>query len=234
MSNSFFRFKQFTIWQDRCAMKVGTDGVLLGAWADVSGVKRVLDIGTGTGLVSLMIAQRCDAVIHAVEIDDDAAVQAVENVRSSPWQEKVTVSHIDFRELSKENRYDLIVSNPPYFVDSLVSPDQKRCLARHNDELTFSELTGKAVSLLNPGGRLTLIIPSDIEIPVINLAAEHQLFPIRKTYVQTKTGMAPKRLLLTFGLSMANCVTDILVVELSRHVYSESYINLTKDFYLKM
>ena len=134
MSNPYFQFKQFTVWHDKCAMKVGTDGVLLGAWASVQNAHKILDVGTGTGLVALMLAQRSlpDADIIALEIDEAAAGQARENVTRSPWKERVEVVQTDFRDYQSSDKFDVIVSNPPYFVDSLECPDQQRNAARHN------------------------------------------------------------------------------------------------------
>ena len=133
MSNPYFQFKQFTVWHDKCAMKVGTDGVLLGAWTSVESAHRILDIGTGTGLVALMLVQRSlpDANIVALEIDEAAVGQARENIIRSPWKERVEVVQADFRKYRSSDKFDVIVSNPPYFVDSLECPDRQRTAARH-------------------------------------------------------------------------------------------------------
>ena len=150
MSQPFFQFKQFTVWHDKCAMKVGTDGVLLGAWTPVESSARILDIGTGTGLVALMLAQRCSASVIALEIDGKAAQQAAENITRSPWGSRIEVVCQDFRLYSNKNnslKYDTIVSNPPYFTDSLKCPDSQRNTARHNDNLSYEELL-KGVSNL--------------------------------------------------------------------------------------
>ena len=135
MPNPYFQFKQFTVRHDKCAMKVGTDGVLLGAWAPVQDVKRILDVGAGSGLISLQLAQRNpEAVITSVEIDPAAAAQAQENIQSSPWSNRMEVVCCDFRKYHPEDKFDLIVSNPPYFVDALRCPDNQRCMARHTSE----------------------------------------------------------------------------------------------------
>ena len=154
MSNPYFQFKQFTVWHDQCAMKVGTDGVLLGAWASVERARRILDIGTGTGLVALMLAQRSllDAKIVALEIDEAAAGQARENVARSPWQERIEVVQADFKKYRSSDKFDVIVSNPPYFVDSLECPDRQRAAARHNDSLTYEELLEGVNRLLAADG----------------------------------------------------------------------------------
>ena len=136
MRNPFFSFKQFTVRHDRCAMKVGTDGVLLGAWADVRHSRSILDVGTGTGLIALMLAQRCpQAQIVGIDIDEAAVGQALENMSASPWAERLSAQCQDVRSLCQEGCYDTIVSNPPYFVDSLKCPDEQRTTARHTDTL---------------------------------------------------------------------------------------------------
>lgn len=153
MSQPFFQFKQFTVWHDKCAMKVGTDGVLLGAWTPVESSARILDIGTGTGLVALMLAQRCSASVIALEIDETAAQQAAENITRSPWGNRIEVVCQDFRLYSNKNnslKYDTIVSNPPYFTDSLKCPDSQRNTARHNDNLSYEELLKGVSNLLSP------------------------------------------------------------------------------------
>lgn len=215
-------------------MKVGTDGVLLGAWADVSKAKYILDIGTGTGLISLMVAQRSEAEIVALEIDSDAADQARENVSASPWSRRITVEQKDFCLFQTQLKFDVIVSNPPYFVNSLKSPDKQRNGARHTGGLNFYNLITKAATLLFPDGQLSLIIPVEAEKLVMKIAAECNLFPAKQTYIQTTPGAFPKRLLVSYELGRKECVTDYLTVELSRHIYSEEYINLTEKYYLNM
>ena len=213
MPNPYFSFKQFTVYHDRCAMKVGTDGVLLGAWADVVSARNILDIGTGTGLISLMMAQRCNARIRAVDIDADAVEQARGNVAASPWQDRIEVELQDICHFTSETLFDVIVSNPPYFTDSLKCPERQRNIARHTDLLDFDKLAESAARLLHSEGVLHL---------------SHQ------TLIHTKPGTEPRRVLLAFKFSVDKCVTDDLTIELSRHVYSEEYIALTKEFYLKM
>ncbi len=236
MPNPYFSFKQFTVRHDRCAMKVGTDGVLLGAWADVSAARRVLDIGTGTGLIALMIAQRCaDARITAIDIDSDAVGQARENVSASPWADRIVVEQHDLNLYGTDGRFDLIVSNPPYFNDSLKCPDAQRSAARHTDGLTFHTLIERAVALLAKDGRFAVIIPTDGMSLFLEIASGHGLHLRRRTLVRTKPGAIPKRVLLSFGLSSEIAtVEDELVIELERHVYSEEYIALTREFYLRM
>lgn len=232
MSNPYFQFKQFTVWHDKCAMKVGTDSVLLGTWADVSHAKNILDVGAGTALISLMMAQRSDASIYAVEIDENAVCQAKENIKRSPWQERIHVVHSDYSLFDPEIKFDLIVSNPPYFSDSLQSPDNQRNTARHTKELTYEELIKKTASLLHTNGIFSLVLPIDILEKIKIISAEYQLFPIRQTNVYTKPGIPAKRVLISFGFNQTRCITDNLTIELSRHVYTEEFKALTKDFYL--
>ena len=233
MSNPYFQFKQFTVWHDQCAMKVGTDGVLLGAWASVEGARRILDIGTGTGLVALMLAQRSlpDAKIVALEIDEAAAGQARENVVRSPWRERVQA---DFKKYQSSDKFDVIVSNPPYFVDSLECPDRQRATARHNDSLTYGDLLEGVSELLADDGLFTVVIPSDVADRVKEIAFAKKLYAVRQLHVITKPGGVSKRTLITFSFSVQECVVEELLTELARHQYSEEYIALTREYYLNM
>lgn len=235
MPQPYFQFKQFTVWHDKCAMKVGTDGVLLGAWTPTDSARRILDVGTGTGLVALMLAQRCEApFITALEIDKDTAVQAQENIDRSPWKERIEVIQGDFNHFHSSFQYDLIVSNPPYFIDSLECPDRQRNSARHNAHLSYKELLKGVAGLLSPDGRFALVIPWDVAAYVIELAETYALYPSRQLLVMTKTNDKPKRTLLSFTFKKQECLTEQLLIEIARHQYSEEYIRLTKDFYLKM
>lgn len=235
MPNPFFAFKQFTIYHDRCAMKVGTDGVLLGAWTDLTDSRRVLDIGTGTGLIALMLAQRSvQAQITAIDIDSDAVSQAQENIQASPWRERVGASLQDLRTYTPNARFDTIVSNPPYFVDSLKCPDGQRNTARHTDTLSINGLLEKVAELLTPEGRFSVVLPFEQTEQLVNVAAACGLYPSRHTAVVTRPGLPPKRTLMEFRHSPIRYQPDELVIELERHVYSEDYIALTRDFYLKM
>lgn len=236
MSNPYFQFKQFTVWHDQCAMKVGTDGVLLGAWASVGGAHRILDIGTGTGLVALMLAQRSlpDARIVALEIDEAAAGQARGNVARSPWQERIEVVQADFKKYRSLDKFDVIVSNPPYFVDSLACPDRQRASARHNDLLTYDDLLEGVSKLLADDGLFTVVIPSDVADRVKEIASAKKLYASRQLQVITKSGGVPKRTLITFSFSVQECVVEELLTELARHQYSEEYIALTREYYLNM
>lgn len=235
MPNPYFSFKQFTIRHDRCAMKVGTDGVLLGAWTDLSHSRRLLDIGTGTGLIALMLAQRCpDGRITAIDIDADAVGQARENILASPWKDRVEAELQDICTYTGQGLFDTIVSNPPYFIDSLKCPDSQRTTARHTDSLDADRLIGKVTELLTPDGRFSLVLPAEQTDDLLRLAAGKGLYPSRHTWVITRPGLPPKRVLLEFRKTPTAFHPDELVIELERHVYSEEYIALTKDFYLKM
>lgn len=235
MPNTSFQFKQFTVNHDKCAMKVGTDGVLLGAWAPVGNAKQILDVGTGTGLIALQLAQRnpC-ARITALEIDFVAAVQANENVHSSPWADRIEVVCSDFRDFQSEGKFDLIVSNPPYFMDALKCPDEQRCTARHAGGLNYDLLFRHSAHLLEEEGVLSLIIPVEAERTIIDAAWSHKMFPSHCMRVFTKPGKPCRRVMFTFGFQEKKCTEENLCIELSRHAYTPEYVDLTKEFYLRM
>lgn len=235
MSKPYFQFKQFTVFHDKCAMKVGTDGVLLGAWASIDDAKRILDVGTGTGLIALQMAQRSpQSLITAIEIDTAAAEQATENVSHSPWADRIDVICKDFRYYTSDEKFDLIVSNPPYFVDALKCPDEQRCTARHTGLLNYDLLFNRSASLLKEEGVVSIIIPSEAEKAVIDAAWSHHFFPQQRLQVFTKPGKPCRRILLVFGFEMKMCKEERLYIETEDKGYSEEYIALTKDFYLKM
>ncbi|WP_291530444.1 tRNA1(Val) (adenine(37)-N6)-methyltransferase [Bacteroides sp. UBA939] len=235
MSNPYFQFKQFTVWHDKCAMKVGTDGVLLGAWASVDKVQQILDVGTGTGLIALLLAQRnMQAQITALEIDEVAASQAEENIARSPWSDRVKVVCADFRLFHPESKYDLIISNPPYFVDALNCPDKQRNMARHTCELNYELLFRHSAKMLQEQGSVCVIIPAEVEKLVIDTAWKYKLFPSRSLRVFTKPGKPCRRVLLSFSLQENECINDILCIEETHHQYTPEYIALTREFYLNM
>ncbi len=237
MSNNFFRFKQFTVFQQHCAMKVGTDGVLLGAWANVARKNHILDIGTGTGLIALMLAQRNEeAQIKAIDIDKQCILQAHLNVHSSPFANRINVEKESFQEYAvKTNaRYDLIVSNPPYFQNALKSPCQSRNQARHNDTLSFFEIISQGTSILNEDGRIVLILPHEFKQQLLDYASKAHLFATRMTNVFPLPHKPAKRLLVEFGLQKIECVEDNLTIELTRHQYTDEFISLTQAFYLNL
>lgn len=235
MPNPFFKFKQFTVYHDRCAMKVGTDGVLLGAWTDLSQTRRILDIGTGTGLIALMLAQRNpEAQITAIDIDAEAVKQACENFSASPWSNRLKAIQQDVCHYTEISLFDTIVSNPPYFIDSLKCADNQRTTARHTDSLDAQRLLKKVSELLAPDGRFSLILPADQTNELIRIAQIQGLHPSRLTQVITRPGLPPKRSLVEFQKTIQPIQANELVIELERHVYSEGYTSLTRDFYLKM
>ena len=236
-----FRFKQFFIEDSKCAMKVGTDGVLLGAWAPVSGYGlrvtgyRILDVGTGSGLIARMLMQRCpEAEVEGIDIDAAAVEQARENgvkAYCSSLQEWKN----DNRQSSNRQSYDLIVSNPPYFQNSLKNPDKGREMARHTDTLPFKELIKYSARLLREGGRLALILPAESEMEIRQLAAAEDLFLTHVTRVYSKESKPARRVLLSFEKSSSRDLeidTDTLVLEDEKGGRSAAYSELTKDFYL--
>lgn len=235
MSNDYFKFKQFTVFHDRCAMRVGTDGVLLGAWVSIQDASRVLDVGAGSGLIALQVAQRNPkARITAVEIDPEAAGQAFENVGRSPWAKRIEVLHMDFKEYAPLEKFDFLVSNPPYFVDALRSPDERRRMARHTGGLDYGLLFRHALDVLVPKGRIGIIIPSEVEMLALESAFAWGWFLGRRTNVYTKPGKKCRRLLLEFCANPVTCVTADLYIECAEGGYSTEYKSLTRDFYLNM
>lgn len=236
-----FKFKQFTINQDRCAMKIGTDGVLLGAWISLEhDPESILDIGAGTGVIALMLAQRSEASnIEALEIDEDAYEQAVENFENSDWGDRLFCFHAAFDEFveemqEEEEKYDLIVSNPPFYADEYSSQDVRRDQARFAEALPFRELLEGVSKLLSPKGKFSLILPKKEEETFLSLARRFGLFPSRLTRVKGNNEVPAKRSLIEFTFSQQEFDHETLIIENTRHDYTPEYIALTKDFYLKM
>lgn len=234
MGRNYFRFKQFLIKQEGAAMKVGTDGVLLGAWADVENVKSVLDIGTGSGVIALMVAQRCNAQIHAVEIDTASAMQAKHNFELSPWKDRLFVEAKSLQDYSKYHslQFDLIVSNPPYFSKSLKPPSPERTLTRHTDELPNADLLVGVKKLLQPEGRFCAIFPYTEGNIFIAEATNYELFCNKKLYIQTKPEKPIIRILAEFSFSKKRLIENTISVHSPDGEYSEDYKRLTADFYL--
>ena len=237
MANNYFKFKQFIINQEKCAMKVGTDGCLLGAWADLSNSRKILDVGCGSGLIAIMAAQRCpQATITGIEIDEDAVAQSQENSKSSPWSERIKIIHSDFLKYAPQEQYDTILSNPPYFTSSLKCPDDKRTKARHSDTLSCSDFLYHSYDLLLEGGKISIVIPFE-QKEIWCKQAENDGFTLTKaTNVHTRPNFPPKRVLLEFTkgniddeLSESN-----FILEEEPGKYSDEAINLLKPFYLKM
>lgn len=236
---SLFQFKQFAVKQDQCAMKIGTDGVLLGAWTPIdNNPKSVLDIGTGTGIIALMLAQRSYAdQIDALEIDENAYEQAVDNFENSPWGDRLFCFHAGLDEFVEEpeDEYDLIVSNPPFYSEDYRSENEQRDLARFQEAMPFEDLIDAAALLLSENGIFSVIIPYKEEERFIDMCAEVELFPIKVTRVKGSHKTPIVRSLLAFKrYELAVLVADELVIEINRHEYTDDYIELTNAFYLKM
>ena len=237
MPNPYFSFKQFTVFHDKCAMKVGIDGVLLGAWTPIENARKILDIGTGTGLIALMLAQRSEAMITGIDIDQSAVLQANENVQTSPWSNRISIFEKSLQDftLNSNERFDLIVSNPPYFVNSTKTPVENRTAARHTDLLTHEELIEHSLKLLSPVGRICLILPIIEGQKCIEFAETKHLFCTKQVTVYPKPNVEAKRLLLEFSLvKSAKSETKITIESETRHQYSTEFTELAKDFYLKL
>ena len=244
MSESFkilrvFRFKEFNVGQDRCAMKVGTDGVLLGAWVNPKNPFSILDIGTGTGVIALQMAQRSNAeLIDALEIDAAAFEQSVENFEASDWGDRLYCYHASLQEFTEEIevKYDLIISNPPFYTTTFKedSISDQRALARHSQSLPFEVLLKSTSKLLSKQGACAFIIPFESEAIFLKIAAESNLFPNRITRVKGTEKSEIKRSLLQLSFEKSTVEINTLAIEIERHVYTQDYIDLVKDFYLKM
>ncbi|MGY3923674.1 tRNA1(Val) (adenine(37)-N6)-methyltransferase [Aeromonas jandaei] len=230
-----FTFKQFHINHDRCAMKVGTDGILLGAWAPVEQARRVLDIGSGSGLIALMLAQRSrsDCHIDGVELDSDAVIQARENVAASPWADRVTITESAVQGYQADP-YDLIVSNPPYFVAGQSFSDPARAMARHTGALDSHALLAACDRLLAPNGEVALVLPTAMADEILCISADYDLHGICYTAVITREGKEANRVLLRLGRGLNRCERGDIVIHSADGAYSDRYIQLTSPFYLKM
>lgn len=235
MSSQEFVFKQFKIHQDKCAMKVGTDAVLLGAWVNATNAKTILDIGTGTGIISLMLAQKSEALIDAIDLDRNAYMQAQENIGCCKWSDRIQVHHISLQQyaINAKHKYDLIVSNPPYFVDSSKALEESRTNARHTDQLSFSDLLDGVLKLLSPAGKFYVILPTKESQLFREMAEEQKLYLTKLTRVITRTDKPEKRLLMKFEFVQAPLQEDSITIEQDeRHIYTEQYKELTKDYYM--
>lgn len=233
-----FKFKQFSVNQEQCAMKIGTDSVLLGAWTPLdTNPFSVLDIGAGTGVLSLILAQRSNAqVIDAIEIDELAYEQCVDNFEVSSWSDRLFCYHADLAEFTEEieDKYDLIISNPPFYNENFKTENEQRDLARFTDALPFGHLIESVSQLLAIDGVFSVVIPFKEEADFITLASAVKLYPNKIMHVKGSPSSDIKRSLLVFSFRESEIKTETLIIETSRHKYTESYINLTKDFYLKM
>ena len=216
-------------------MKVGTDGCLLGGWFDCSQSRNILDVGSGSGLIAIMAAQRCNATVTGVEIDSDAAIQATENVNNSPWSDRIRIINEDLLSYTTAERFDTIVSNPPYFVNSLKCDNDARTTARHSDTLSNNDFFRKCKELLTEEGKISIIIPSDISTDWQEVAKSNGFHTSRITHIKTTPDKMAKRVLIEFSTCKPQeMFEETLILEKKRGVYSDEAQNILKDFYLKL
>lgn len=231
-----FQFKQFSIFHDQCAMKVGTDGVLLGAWADVQNDNHILDIGTGSGLIAIMLAQRnSKAMIHGIEIDPKASAQAINNANNAPWNERISIENTALQNYSTDQLFDHIITNPPYFKKGTETPTTERNNARQQLTLSFKDIIAHSISLLNKNGKLSLILPTEESREFISIADEFNLRLSRRLNVRPKKDKKIERVCMEFSLKeKKNVTTELIIQHEERNDWTDEYIQLTGDFYLKM
>ena len=234
MGQPYFQFKQFTVRHDRCSQRVGTDGVLLGAWADLSSQRRILDVGTGSGLIALMAAQRQpEAMIVGVEIDEDSALQAAENVLQSSFANRIKILHKDIRSYQPSQPFDHILSNPPFHTESTLPPSETRMMARNASVLNFTSLVTCASAMLNKNGLFSVIIPTWSVEEFVSTCLSKGLYLQRRCDVKTTPSKSSKRTLLTFsGCAECNYIHEVLVLADASGNRSDAYRSLTADFYL--
>lgn len=236
MANDYFKFKHFIVHQQRCAMKVGTDGTLLGAWAHAPEIPcRILDIGTGTGLIALMMAQRFPkANVLGIDIDPEAVAQATENVMNSPFSERIVIRYMDITRFEDNDGFEAVICNPPYFENALACPDAQRTTARHMVNLTYEKLIQSVCKLLKNNGFFSVVIPSDCRQELESYARLKGLFLSRVCLVRTTPKKEPKRQLIEFRKLVVNKINiSEEIIESSPNVRSMWYQQLTNDFYIK-
>lgn len=231
--NSYFTFKQFTVHQEHSAMKVGVDSVLLGAWVNLENNRTILDVGAGTGLLALMIAQRCAARISAVELDEPAYRDALSNIAASPWPNRIELEHTAFQSfaLVTEKLFDHIVANPPYFINSSRPQDMQRKNARHNDQLSLEDLLSGCSRILSDAGKVSIILPVETATQTILLANHYGLYLNRTAWIRHTPEKPWHRRLLEFSRLKEPYLEVFLTIQ-SAHEYTPEYRNLTRDFYL--
>lgn len=233
--NNYFQFKKFRIIQEKAAMKVGIDGVLLGAWARIDGAGSILDIGTGTGLLALMVAQRSQAQIDAVELEPEAASEALFNFQESPWSSRLAVHRCAIQDFESSIKYNHIITNPPFFENGSKSLDAKRIQARHTDSLTLQELLEKAKSLLAEDGKISLILPADKEVRVNELAGKMNIYRTRLCRVMPDETKKAHRILIELSREKSSIeIQQIAIRDFQAGDYSPEYRELAKDFYLSL
>ena len=230
-----FRFKQFSVDQTGCAMKINTDGVLLGALAEANDPGNILDIGTGTGVIALMLAQRfTSAIIDAVEIDETAAQTAGENFQDSPFADRLNISHSSIQDFFNEypdRKYDLIVSNPPFHLNSLESPKAGKSLAKHTDEDFFEDLMAGIANHLTKNGTCWLILPLQAAELVNDIAGRNELYLQKRIAIYSFKASEPHREIVVFGKQIGKILEDKFVIYNQPKVYSEMYVNSLKNFF---
>ena len=233
--NNYFQFKQFRIIQEKAAMRVGTDGVLLGAWANTKGAKTILDIGAGTGLIALMLAQRSDAEITAIEIEQRAAEEAASNAGNSPWSNRINIIHDSFQNFagSYSKTFDLIVSNPPFFIDGKRPNNINLSVARHSDKLSLHDLIKGSEKLLGTNGRLALVLPVSTAEICVQLAEKYGFHLLRRTEVKPAEGKSTNRHLMEFSkINYGLQKNSVAIRNAANEDFTEEYKQLTRDFYL--
>lgn len=231
-SPSAFQFQKFAIKQEHCAMKIGIDSVLLGAWCPIDNASTILDVGTGTGILSLMLAQRTSSHIDAIEIEKDAFQEANENISNSIYSQKISVFHCALQEFKTKSSYDLIISNPPYYNGTLLSENKNRNLARHQTSLNYDEFIKFCADLLSPTGRLVFILPTLASTEISVLAEKYRLSIKNKTYVYGKQGKEAKRCLFILQKTPCHSEESRITIRNNYNRYSKEFQELTRDFYL--
>ena len=236
MSEATFHFRQFTVHQEKCAMKVGTDAVLLGSWIKTGNANKILDIGTGSGIIALMLAQKSVAEINAIDIDVNAFQQAHENFMISPWFDRLKSIHQSLQDFSfkHEGKYDLIVTNPPYFHHASKPVEESRINARHSELLTFDELVDGVRKLLNPEGRFIVILPCKEGMEFLDKAQRKELFCHHLLRIKTKADKNEKRLIMEFGFHFGILTEEEIIIQEEDGSFTQDYIDLTRDYYIQL
>ena len=230
---SVFKFKEFSIIQEKSAMKVGTDGVLLGCWLTCEKANSILDIGCGTGLITLMLGQRnLNSNITGIEIDKIASQEAQLNISNSDWEARIVIKHTSLQNFIPKLKFDLIVSNPPFFSPN--ESQKSRDIARHTNSLSFEELIGSTARMLSEKGIFSVIVPKNAEEYFCKIASVHNLYRNRVCYIKGNMTSVVKRVMVEFSFIKSIVLYEYLTIEKSRHDYTDEYIQLCKSFYLRM